>query len=67
MYSKKRFTTKMGEIANSVNSLDIERKDNSIVLWPTVISLEIFAQAPDQTNILLDKKDSPSLLYNKIG
>ena len=26
----------MGEIANSVNSLEIEREDNSIALWPTV-------------------------------
>ena len=32
----KRFTTKLGEIANSVNLLEIEREDNSIALWPTV-------------------------------
>ena len=44
------YLIKLGEIANSVNSLEIQGKDNSIALWPTVINLEIFAQAPDQTN-----------------
>ena len=51
----------MGEIANSVNLLEIEREDNSIALWPTVSLIT----AGDRISIYSVNK--PSMLVGNCG
>ena len=59
--TKETYFTKLGEIPNSVNLLEIEREDNSIALWPTVSLIT----AGDRISIYSVNK--PSMLVGNCG